>query len=350
MPAQFISTRAMPCAASAFASAALICSSSVTSAWRATPFTSAATFSAFSLFWSMTPILAPLAAMARAVAAPRPEPPPVMRTATSCNCIFENLSLGVSSLDLELKSMTRSSGGRSTFLLGLQHAAANQRFHMLDVFAADVVGDRTDAGRARHRMAAEKQVIAGADQAGVEQHRIDGAELAGLDAFGKQPAMEFQQRRDEELRHFVGGCRAALVQKVMNQPVHIRELMIGPDDAADMQAQLRGRRDRLADQVLQLRHLGRGIALQKRQQQPVFITEMVFHQRGVDARLLRDVGQRYLDGGALDHQLARRDKQLLGGAVFAALKPAWYAGIQLISHPCLTPEIRAAHKRMPRLH
>src|SRR5665213_1278653 len=69
MPAQFISTRATPCAASAFASAALTCSSSVTSAWRATPFTSAATFSAFSLLWSMMPILAPLAATARAMAA-----------------------------------------------------------------------------------------------------------------------------------------------------------------------------------------------------------------------------------------------------------------------------------------
>jgi hypothetical protein len=40
-----------------------------------------------------------LAAMARAVAAPRPEPPPVMRTATSFNCM-SNFSLGVSSLDL----------------------------------------------------------------------------------------------------------------------------------------------------------------------------------------------------------------------------------------------------------
>ena len=140
------------------------------------------------------------------------------------------------------------------------------------------------------------------------------------------------------------------MQKVMDQPVHIGELVVGTDDAADMQAQLRGRRYRLADQVFELRHLGRGIALQERQQQPVFITEMVFHQRCVDARLLGDVGQRNLDRGALDHQLTRRDKQLLGGAAFAALKSARYAGIQLISHPCLAPEIRAAHKRMPRLH
>src|SRR5882757_1411350 len=82
--------------------------------------------------------------------------------------------------------------------LFFQHPAADQRFHMLDVLAADFVGDRTDTGRARHRVAAEKQVVAGADQAGVEQHRIDAAELAGLDAFRQQPAMKIQQRRDEE--------------------------------------------------------------------------------------------------------------------------------------------------------
>ena len=49
----------------------------------------------------ITPILAPLAAMARAVASPRPEPPPVMRTATSFNSMTGYLSLGVSSLDLK---------------------------------------------------------------------------------------------------------------------------------------------------------------------------------------------------------------------------------------------------------
>src|SRR5712691_12622506 len=65
-----------------------------------------------------------------------------------------------------------------------QHSAADQRFHVLDVVAADLVGDGTDAGGARHRVPAEKQVIAGADQAGVEQHRIDLAKLAAPDAFG----------------------------------------------------------------------------------------------------------------------------------------------------------------------
>src|ERR1700704_3462600 len=72
----------------------------------------------------------------------------------------------------------------------IQHTAANQRFHMPDVLTADLFGDRPDAGGARHRVAAEKQMVAGADQAGVEQHRIDLAKLAGPDAFRQQTAME----------------------------------------------------------------------------------------------------------------------------------------------------------------
>src|SRR4051812_7792363 len=186
MPAQFISTRAMPCLASAVAIAALIASSSVTSACRATPFTSAATFSAFSLFWSITPILAPLAAMACAVAAPSPEPPPVMRTATSFNCILRTFPWRFFS-GLVTIEVARSLCGRGTLFLFVQHSAADQCFHMLDIFAADFVGDGTDAGRARHRLAAEEQVIASADQAGVEHDRIDLAELAGLDALSEQP-------------------------------------------------------------------------------------------------------------------------------------------------------------------
>src|SRR5712671_2200418 len=80
----------------------------------------------------------------------------------------------------------------ATRLFFPQHSAADQRFHVLDVLAADFVGDGTDAGGARHRVPAEKQVIAGADQAGVEHHRIDIAELAGLDALGEQPPLELQ--------------------------------------------------------------------------------------------------------------------------------------------------------------
>ena len=87
----------------------------------------------------------------------------------------------------------------SSSVLGLREdATADQRFHVLDVLPADVIGDRTDAGRARHRVPAEEQVIAGADQAGVEQHRIGLTKLAAADALGKQAAMKVEQRRDEE--------------------------------------------------------------------------------------------------------------------------------------------------------
>src|SRR5882672_1450640 len=128
--------------------------------------------------------------MARAVAAPRPEPPPVMRTATSFNCMGKTFPWAFL-LAFELLETDQSSSGDADHLLrvGRQHAAADQRFHVLDVLAADFVGDRPDAGRARHRMPSEKQMVAGADQAGIEQHRIDGPELAGLDAFREQPAM-----------------------------------------------------------------------------------------------------------------------------------------------------------------
>jgi len=81
---------------------------------------------------------------------------------------------------------------RHSPLTFLQHPATDQRFHVLDVLAADFVGDGTDAGGARHRVPAEKQVIAGADQAGVEHDRIDIAELAGLDALGEQPPLKLQ--------------------------------------------------------------------------------------------------------------------------------------------------------------
>jgi hypothetical protein len=47
-------------------------------------------------------------------------------------------------------------------------------------------------------MPSEKQMVAGADQAGIEQHRIDDPELAGLDAFREQPAMKIEQRGDKE--------------------------------------------------------------------------------------------------------------------------------------------------------
>src|SRR3984893_1019226 len=87
---------------------------------------------------------------------------------------------------------------RQSLFAIVQHAAANQRFHMPDVLAADLVGDRADAGGARHREAAAKQMVAGAEPAGAEPPRVDVAELTGPDAFGEQPAMKIQQGCDKE--------------------------------------------------------------------------------------------------------------------------------------------------------
>ena len=82
---------------------------------------------------------------------------------------------------------------------------------------ADFIGDRANTTGTRHRVTPEKQMVAGADQAGVKQHRIDLAELAGANAFGEQPAMEIQQRRDKELGHFVRGFRAAFMHQIVEQ-------------------------------------------------------------------------------------------------------------------------------------
>jgi hypothetical protein len=41
-------------------------------------------------------------------------------------------------------------------------------------------------------MPPEEQVVAGANQAGVEQDRIHFAELTGLDAFSEQAAMKIE--------------------------------------------------------------------------------------------------------------------------------------------------------------
>src|SRR5947207_13995615 len=102
-----------------------------------------------------------------------------------------------------------------------QHSSENQRLHMRDVVAAHFIGHGTDASGARHGMTSKKQMIAGADQAGVEQHRIDHAEFAGGDALRQQAALKLEQRPDEEFRDLVGGFHAAFVQQIVDQPVHV---------------------------------------------------------------------------------------------------------------------------------
>jgi hypothetical protein len=165
----------------------------------------------------------------------------------------------------------------------LQHSPTNQRFHVLDVVAADLVGDRADAACARHCLATEKQMIAGADQAGVKEDRIDLAELAGSDALGEQPALEIEQGRDKELRDLARDLRAGLMPQLVDKPVHVGKAAIGADDAGDMQLQFLGRRDRLRQKIFEVCDFARRVTREQGQQQPVLVAKMVFHQRRVDA-------------------------------------------------------------------
>jgi hypothetical protein len=59
------------------------------------------------------------------------------------------------------------------------------------------------------------------------------------------------------------------------------------------------------------------LALEQRQQQTFFVAEMIFHQRRVDAGLLRNLAQRDLDGIAGDHQRAGREQQLVRSRILA---------------------------------
>ena len=119
------------------------------------------------------------------------------------------------------------------------------------------------------------------------------------------------------------------MQEIMNQAIHVGEAVIGADDTGDVQLELCSRRDRLRQQIFEVRHFGRGIARQQRQQEPVLVAEVIFYQRRVDAGLLGDVAQGDFDRRALDHQFARRHQQLLGGSALRSGGPRRYAGIQL---------------------
>jgi hypothetical protein len=90
MPAQLTSTRSCPCAARAFSKPASVLASSVTLTSQNTPPMSFAITSPASALRSNSATLRPLAASARAVAAPRPDAPPVTTAA-----IEESSCMGV---------------------------------------------------------------------------------------------------------------------------------------------------------------------------------------------------------------------------------------------------------------
>ena len=89
MPAQFTSTRATPCAASAAATAASTLASSVTSTRVKVPPNARARASPRSASRSNSATLAPPWASMAAVAAPSPDAPPVTIAATPSICMFE---------------------------------------------------------------------------------------------------------------------------------------------------------------------------------------------------------------------------------------------------------------------
>ena len=77
VPAQLTRMRSWPCAARALAKPASTSASEVTLTLQKTPPISLASASPFSAFKSKIATLTPFAASARAVAAPRPDAPPV---------------------------------------------------------------------------------------------------------------------------------------------------------------------------------------------------------------------------------------------------------------------------------
>ncbi|MNT42103.1 hypothetical protein D3C72_1785030 [compost metagenome] len=81
VPAQLTSTRSWPCAVRALAKAASTCSSDVTSTLQNTPPSSLARASPCSTLRSNSATFTPWLARRRAVAAPRPEAPPVTTAA-----------------------------------------------------------------------------------------------------------------------------------------------------------------------------------------------------------------------------------------------------------------------------
>jgi len=114
-----------------------------------------------------------------------------------------------------------------------------------------------------------------------------------------------------------------------------------------MQLQLRGRRDRLGQQIFEIGQFRPGVALEQRQQQAVLVAEVIFDQRGIGAGFLRDVAQRDLDRRAFDHQLARGNEQFLCRGILSTGEPVRYAGRH--GDSCSGRMKRAADKPKQRL-
>jgi hypothetical protein len=123
--------------------------------------------------------------------------------------------------------------------------------HVRDVALADSVIDVAGARHRAHRVARVEQVIAGTEHAHIEQQRIDRLELAGLHAFGQQLALQLHQRLHEDAIDLPRAARVTVVEQRVQQAIEIRRAEEVVDDAGDMAPQLFGRRQILAQQLLE---------------------------------------------------------------------------------------------------
>ena len=79
----------------------------------------------------------------------------------------------------------------------LEYAAANQLCHVVDVAAAHLIRHTPYAQRAGHRLSPVEQLVARADQARIEKHRIELSEFTGRNPLLQQLSLEMEDRLDE---------------------------------------------------------------------------------------------------------------------------------------------------------
>ena len=87
--------------------------------------------------------------------------------------------------------------------------------------------------------------------------------------------------------------------------------MIGIDDRANMDAQFVGWRHVLGHQSPEALDDIAHVAVKQRQHQAVFVAEIIFHQRAVQASTQRKFGQRQINRVTIAHDLACSFNQLI---------------------------------------
>src|SRR6266849_5072625 len=207
-PAQLIKMRAAPCLSRACARAAAACSAWVTSHCSASPPIFSATARAPSRLTSSTATLAPARASSLAVAAPRPEAPPV--TTAACplmSMVSSSVGVGGRILDEQRDALAAADAGRgdpvaqprALELAGERerepHAGRAQGMADGDGAAVDVELGVVDAefARARHHLRAERFV----DLETIDIRKLEaGALERGLDRRHRADAHDFRRHAD----------------------------------------------------------------------------------------------------------------------------------------------------------